>query len=124
MQKDICLVSTLSILDNENKSDKTKDAGDASHSKDGSDLELGPDSHLKLLCQRAREEEDDNVAQKTDNIVGEDQSSLVEALAVGIGIPELVDWATDEYLEGHHDDIVDGHDTEEAVYPLDIDLVR
>lgn len=124
LHKDISLVSTLSVLDNENQSHKTKDAGDPSYSKDGSNLEFRPDSHLKLLCQRAWQEQDDYITQKTDDIVSEDENSLVEALAVSVGMPELVHRSADECLESHHHDVVDGHDTEEAVYPLDVGLVR
>lgn len=124
LQKDISLVLAFPVLDDEDQPNKTEDASDTSDSKDSDDLELSYQAHLKLLCEWARQKKNNNVAEKTDDVIDKNENALVEALSICGSAPEHGYGTADEHLEKQHHDVVNGHDEEEAVDPFDVGLVR
>jgi hypothetical protein len=124
LQKDISLVRAFPVLNDENQPNKAKNASDTPNSKDSDDLELSYQANLKFLSEWTRQKKNNNVAEKTDDVINENENALVEALSICGSAPEHRYRTADEHLEKQHHDVVNGHDEEEAVDPFDVGLVR
>lgn len=92
------LVEAGAHLDDVDEPDEGAHAREAAGAEDGGDAQLGRQRDLEAAGERAGDQEDGDVGDQADDVVGEDEGALVEALAVARGVPEQVDRAADEDL--------------------------
>ncbi|KAI6773966.1 hypothetical protein HG531_000815 [Fusarium graminearum] len=99
LEKNVGLILTFPLLDDKHKPNETKDAGNTTNSEDSDDLEFRHQPYLELLGKRAGQKKHHDVAEKTDDVVHQDEDTLIEALAIGCGPPEHGYGTTDEHFE-------------------------
>jgi hypothetical protein len=78
----------LAIVDDKHQSDETEDASDAAYPENNSNLDFSHSPNLQLLRQGTRKKQNDNITDKTDDIVDKNQDALVETFPFGSGTPE------------------------------------
>jgi hypothetical protein len=77
---------------------------------------------LKTSGERAWQEQNGEIANETNNVVDQDEDTLVETSTVGHFTPKHGYRSADEDFKKQHDDVVERHQSDNAVDPSAVDF--